>query len=187
MSRSEDLFNEANEFMPGGVNSPVRAFKNVGGTPLFIKRAAGSHLIDEDDREYVDYVGSWGPMILGHAHPKVIEAIQTQIQEGLGYGAPTEIETTMAKRIRELVPTIERIRMVNSGTEATMSAIRVARGYTGRDKIVKFEGCYHGHSDSLLVKAGSGALTLGEPDSLAQHTITLEYNNLEQVKETWSR
>jgi len=191
MSRSEILFNEASVHLPGGVNSPVRAFKNVGGTPLFIKRATGPYLTDEDDREYIDYVGSWGPMILGHAHPNVIQALQERITDGLGYGAPTMIENEMADRICTLVPSIELVRMVNSGTEATMSAIRVARGYTGRDKIIKFEGCYHGHSDSLLVKAGSGALTLGEPDSLgvpaslAEHTITLAYNNLEQVRETF--
>jgi glutamate-1-semialdehyde 2,1-aminomutase len=191
MSRSETLFSEASIHLPGGVNSPVRAFKNVGGTPVFIKSATGPYLTDEDDREYIDYVGSWGPMILGHAHPKVIQALQERIKGGLGYGAPTLIENTMADRICELVPSIELVRMVNSGTEATMSAIRVARGFTGRDKIIKFEGCYHGHSDSLLVKAGSGALTLGEPDSLgvpaslAAHTITLAYNNLDQVRETF--
>jgi glutamate-1-semialdehyde 2,1-aminomutase len=189
MSRSESLFIEANVHLCGGVNSPVRAFKNVGGSPIFIKRAKGAYLTDEDDRQYIDYVGSWGPMILGHAHPEVIAALHERIEDGLGYGAPTAIENTMASRICELVPSIELVRMVNSGTEATMSAIRVARGFTGRDKIIKFEGCYHGHSDSLLVKAGSGALTLGEPDSLgvpaalAEHTITLEYNNLDAVKE----
>jgi glutamate-1-semialdehyde 2,1-aminomutase len=178
--------------MPGGVNSPVRAFKNVGGNPLFIKKAAGAYLTDEDGKRHIDYVGSWGPMILGHAHPSVIAALHDRIDDGLGFGAPTEIENQMAKRICELVPSIDLVRMVSSGTEATMSAIRVARGYTGRDKIIKFEGCYHGHSDSLLVKAGSGALTLGEPDSLgvpaslAQHTLTLAYNDLDQVRDVFA-
>ena len=187
MSRSEILFEEAQRFMPGGVNSPVRAFTRVGGKPVFFKKGKGAYLYDEDDREYIDYIGSWGPMILGHAHPDVIEAIKRAADNGLSFGAPTAIETELARKVCEIVPSIEMIRMVNSGTEATMSAIRVARGFTGRDKIVKFEGCYHGHSDSLLVKAGSGALTMGEPDSLgvpasfAQHTLTLEFNNLEQV------
>jgi glutamate-1-semialdehyde 2,1-aminomutase len=192
MTRSESLFEEAQEFMPGGVNSPVRAFQRVGGKPVFFKRAKGAYLTDEDDKEYIDYVGSWGPMILGHAHPDVISAIKQTAENGLSFGAPTAIETELAKKVCALMPSIEMIRMVNSGTEATMSAIRVARGFTRRDKIVKFEGCYHGHSDSLLVKAGSGALTLGEPDSLgvpesfAKHTLTLEFNNAEQVREVFA-
>lgn len=189
---NDKLFNAAKQHIPGGVNSPVRAFKSVSGTPLFIKRAAGPYLYDSEDRQYIDYVGSWGPMILGHAHPEVIQAVQQAATNGLSFGAPTEIETQMANKICDLVPSIEKVRMVSSGTEAAMSAIRLARGYTGRDKIVKFEGCYHGHADSLLVKAGSGALTLGVPTSpgvpadLAQHTITLSYNNIDQVKEIFS-
>ncbi|HJN51663.1 MAG: glutamate-1-semialdehyde 2,1-aminomutase [Pseudomonadales bacterium] len=191
MTRSELLFEQAQVHLPGGVNSPVRAFGRVGGSPLFFKRGEGAYLIDEDDKRYVDYIGSWGPMILGHAHPKVIGALKETIENGLSFGAPTEIETRMADRICELLPAIESVRMVSSGTEATMSAIRLARGYTGRDKIVKFEGCYHGHCDSLLVKAGSGALTIGEPDSsgvptsFAEQTITLPYNDLDQVAETF--
>jgi len=191
MSRSEVLFEQAKIHLPGGVNSPVRAFARVGGHPLFFKKGEGAYLIDEDDKRYVDYVGSWGPMILGHAHPKVIAALKETIGNGLSFGAPTEIETQMADRICQLLPSIESIRMVSSGTEATMSAIRLARGYTGRDKIVKFEGCYHGHCDSLLVKAGSGALTMGEPDSsgvptsFAEQTITLPYNDLDQVADTF--
>jgi glutamate-1-semialdehyde 2,1-aminomutase len=189
MSTSEQLFAQAQAVIPGGVNSPVRAFKSVGGTPVFIKRAKGAYLYDEDDKQYIDYVGSWGPMITGHANPEVLQAVRDRLDDGMSFGAPTAIETTMAERICELMPTIEMVRMVNSGTEATMSAIRLARGYTGRDKIVKFEGCYHGHSDSLLVKAGSGALTFGEPSSpgvpeaLAEHTITLTYNDIENVRE----
>lgn len=188
MTRSESLFRNAQRVLPGGVNSPVRAFGRVGGNPVFFKSGSGAYLVDEDDRRYIDYIGSWGPMIVGHAHPAVIERVQSAIARGLSFGAPTEIETEVAEKVCQLVPSIEMVRMVNSGTEATMSAIRVARGFTRRDKIVKFEGCYHGHSDSLLVKAGSGALTTGEPDSLgvpaslAQHTITLDYNNAEQVK-----
>lgn len=188
MSRSSSLFEDAQGILPGGVNSPVRAFQRVGGKPLFIKKAQGAYLIDEDDNQYVDYVGSWGPMITGHAHPTVIQKISDVLANGLSFGAPTEIETIVANKIRQHVPSMEMLRMVSSGTEATMSAIRVARGYTKRDKIIKFEGCYHGHSDSLLVKAGSGALTLGEPDSLgvpaslAQHTITLPYNDAEAVE-----
>lgn len=184
---SDLLFSESQKYIPGGVNSPVRAFKSVGGAPVFFKRAKGAYVYDSDDKEYIDYVGSWGPMILGHAHPDVIEAVKTCADNGLSFGAPTEIETGMAKLVTELVPSIDKVRMVSSGTEAAMSAIRLARGFTGRDKIIKFEGCYHGHADSLLVKAGSGALTLGVPTSpgvpadLAQHTITLEYNNPEQV------
>ncbi len=192
MSRSDELFTQAQKFIPGGVNSPVRAFKSVGGTPLFIKRAEGAYLFDVDGKRYIDYVGSWGPMIAGHAHPDVIEAVQLSATRGLSYGAPTEIEVLIALRLCEIVPSLEMVRMVNSGTEATMSAIRLARGYTGRDKIVKFEGGYHGHGDSLLVKAGSGALTFGEPSSpgvpaaLAECTLTLEYNNAAQVRELFA-
>ncbi len=187
MSKSQDLFEQAQQHIPGGVNSPVRAFKGVGGDPVFFKRARGAYVFDEDDNRYIDYVGSWGPMILGHAHPQVIRAVVEKAADGLSFGAPTEIETIMAERICEIMPSIDLLRMVSSGTEATMSAIRLARGYSGRDKIVKFEGCYHGHSDSLLVKAGSGALTLGVPTSpgvpasLAEHTITLNYNELDSV------
>ena len=192
MSKSEDLFADAQTVIPGGVNSPVRAFKGVSGTPIFFERGEGAYLIDADGKSYIDYVGSWGPMILGHANPQVIEAVKKQLTQGLGYGAPTEIETRMAKKVCELVPSIEKVRMVSSGTEATMSAIRLARGFTGRDKIVKFEGCYHGHADSLLVKAGSGALTLGVPNSpgvpasVAEHTLTLPYNNIEEVKKLFA-
>ncbi len=192
MSRSHDLFVAAQARIPGGVNSPVRAFRGVGGDPLFIDRASGPYLYDADGVPYIDYVGSWGPMILGHAHPAVIAAVQEAIGRGLSFGAPTQIETRMAERVCELVPSIDLVRMVSSGTEATMSAIRLARGHTGRDKIVKFEGCYHGHSDSLLVKAGSGALTLGQPSSpgvptaLAEQTITLSYNDADQVRETFA-
>lgn len=190
MSRSEILFNNAQKHIPGGVNSPVRAFKGVGGTPLFFKHAEGAYVIDEDDKRYVDYVGSWGPMILGHAHPEVLDAVRRQLQHGLSYGAPTALETEMAELVCSLVPSMEMVRMVSSGTEATMSTIRLARGYTRRDTIIKFEGCYHGHSDSLLVKAGSGALTLGVPSSpgvpeaFARHTLTLPYNNLQAVEQT---
>jgi len=189
MSQSDKLFAEAKKYIPGGVNSPVRAFNGVGGNPVFFKKGEGAYLFDADDKKYIDYVGSWGPMILGHANNQVINAVKARLDKGLGYGAPTELETEVAKKVCELVPSIELVRMVSSGTEATMSAIRLARGYTGRDKIIKFEGCYHGHSDSLLVKAGSGALTLGVPTSpgvpasLAEHTLTLEYNNIDQVRE----
>jgi glutamate-1-semialdehyde 2,1-aminomutase len=192
MTRSHELFLAAQQFIPGGVNSPVRAFRAVGGEPIFFKRGQGPYLFDEDDRRYIDYVGSWGPMVVGHAHPEVVLAVQEAASVGLGFGAPTAIEVTMAKKLCELVPSLERVRMVNSGTEATMSAIRLARAATGRDKIVKFEGCYHGHSDALLVKAGSGALTLGVPSSpgvpasLAQHTLTLSYNDLAQVQEAFN-
>ena len=192
MTRSEHLFAEAQQHIPGGVNSPVRAFRGVGGTPIFFKRGAGAWLYDEDERRYIDYVGSWGPMIAGHAHPAVVRAVQDAAANGLSFGAPTAIETVMARRIQELVPSMELVRMCKSGTEATMSAIRLARGCTGRDKIVKFEGCYHGHSDSLLVKAGSGALTLGVPTSpgvpaaLAAQTVTLTYNNLGQVQQAFA-
>ncbi len=186
-----ELFKQAQSVIPGGVNSPVRAFKGVGGDPVFIDRANGAYIWGADDKRYIDYVGSWGPMILGHAHPEVISAVKSSAEKGLSFGAPTAIETQMAATICQLVPSIESVRMVSSGTEATMSAIRLARGFTGRDSIVKFEGCYHGHSDSLLVKAGSGALTFGVPSSpgvpacLAEHTITLSYNDIEQVKETF--
>ncbi|MFT2112391.1 glutamate-1-semialdehyde 2,1-aminomutase [Marinomonas sp. 2405UD68-3] len=192
MSRSEALFAKAQHRIPGGVNSPVRAFKGVGGTPIFFQKAQGAYVYDEDENRYIDYVGSWGPMIIGHSHPKVLEAIRGQMDLGLSFGAPTEVEITMAEKVCELVPSMEMVRMVSSGTEATMSAIRLARGFTGRDKVVKFEGCYHGHSDSLLVKAGSGALTLGIPNSpgvpadLAQHTITLQYNDIEEVKQCFA-
>ena len=181
------LFELAQKRIPGGVNSPVRAFKSVGGEPVFFSRGQGAYLLDTDNKQYIDYVGSWGPMILGHAHPAVIDKVIAAVKNGLSFGAPTEIEIQMAEKICQLVPTIEKVRMVNSGTEAAMSAIRLARGYTGRNKIIKFEGCYHGHADSLLVKAGSGALTMGIPTSpgvpedLAKHTITLSYNNIEQV------
>jgi glutamate-1-semialdehyde 2,1-aminomutase len=193
MTNSKQAFDEAHKYIPGGVNSPVRAFQAVGGTPVFIKRAHGAHIYDIHDKSYIDYVGSWGPMILGHAHPEVIEAVQRAAEHGLSFGAPTEIETEMAKMVCELVESIEMVRMVSSGTEATMSAIRLARGHTGRNKIIKFEGCYHGHGDSLLVKAGSGALTLGVPSSpgvppeLAEYTITLSYNNLEEVEQVFEK
>ena len=185
---SAALFEEAQRYIPGGVNSPVRAFRGVGGTPLFFSHAEGPWLIDEDNNRYVDYVGAWGPLILGHRHPAVIEALQTQLTRGLGYGASTAAEVEIAKTICALVPSIEKVRLVTSGTEATMSAIRVARGYTRRDKVVKFEGCYHGHVDSLLVKAGSGALTLGEPDSLGvpkaytDLTHVLPFNDIDALK-----
>ena len=193
MTQSETLFAEAQRYIPGGVNSPVRAFKGVGGTPLFFKHAEGAYLFDEDDRRYIDYIGSWGPMILGHGNQTIKNALHAQVDQGIGYGAPTALETDMAKKVCELVPSIDLVRMVNSGTEATMSAVRLARGYTGRDKIVKFEGCYHGHVDSLLVKAGSGALTLGVPNSpgipasLAEHTLTLTFNDIESVRETFAK
>ncbi len=183
------LFQEACKYIPGGVNSPVRAFRGVGGEPIFFARAKGARAWAADGREFIDYVGSWGPMILGHAHPDVIRAVQETAVNGLSFGAPTEIETVVARKIIELVPSIELVRMCSSGTEATMSAIRLARGFTGRQKIVKFEGCYHGHSDSLLVKAGSGMLTLGVPTSpgvppeLAAHTLTLSYNDIAQVRQ----
>lgn len=187
MSRSETLFANAQKHIPGGVNSPVRAFKSVGGTPLFFKHAVGAYVTDEDNKQYVDYVGSWGPMILGHSHPDVLDAVRKQLEHGLSYGAPTEMETQMADLVCSIVPSMEMVRMVSSGTEATMSAIRLARGFTGRDSIIKFEGCYHGHSDSLLVKAGSGALTQGVPSSagvpaaFAKHTLTLPFNDIDAV------
>ncbi|GGY83317.1 glutamate-1-semialdehyde 2,1-aminomutase [Marinobacter zhanjiangensis] len=192
MNHSETLFEQAQKYIPGGVNSPVRAFKGVGGTPIFFKHAEGAYLYDEDDKRYIDYVGSWGPMIVGHSNEAIKQALHKQIDLGVGYGAPTAIETEMAKKVCELVPSIDLVRMVNSGTEATMSTVRLARGYTGRDKIIKFEGCYHGHVDSLLVKAGSGALTLGVPNSpgipasLAEHTITLTYNDSEGVRKAFA-
>ena len=185
------LFQEACKYIPGGVNSPVRAFRGVGGDPIFFKKAKGAYAYAADGRRFIDYVGSWGPMIVGHAHPQVIQAVQDVAADGLSFGAPTELETQLAKRVIELMPAIELVRFVSSGTEATMSAIRLARGFTGRDTIVKFEGCYHGHSDSLLIKAGSGALTLGiptspgVPKSLAAHTVTLTYNDIEQVQKAF--
>ncbi|MBN2606565.1 MAG: glutamate-1-semialdehyde 2,1-aminomutase [Thiotrichales bacterium] len=192
MSHSHDLFIAAQKHIPGGVNSPVRAFKGVGGDPVFFKSAKGAYLTDADDKTYIDYVASWGPAILGHAHPEVIKVVQEQAELGLSFGAPTEIETTMADLVCDLIPSMDMVRMVSSGTEATMTAIRLARGYTGRDKIVKFEGCYHGHSDSLLVKAGSGALTLGVPSSpgvpaaLAEETLTLTHNDADEVRKVFS-
>ncbi|MBN2885803.1 MAG: glutamate-1-semialdehyde 2,1-aminomutase [Chromatiaceae bacterium] len=192
MSRSQELFAAAQRHIPGGVNSPVRAFRGVGGTPVFFERAQGPLVFDADGKSYIDYVGSWGPMILGHAHPEVIETVRERASQGLSFGAPTELETEMADRVCELVPSMDMVRMVSSGTEATMSALRLARGFTGRDKIIKFEGCYHGHADSFLVKAGSGALTLGEPNSpgipaaLAELTLTLPYNDIEAVRATFA-
>jgi len=189
VASSEHLFSNAQKHIPGGVNSPVRAFKSVGGTPLFVHRAEGAYLYDTDNRRYIDYIGSWGPMVAGHSHPDVIDAVINAARSGLSYGAPTEIETRMAERVCELVPSMDMVRMVSSGTEATMSAIRLARGFTGRDKIVKFEGCYHGHSDCLLVNAGSGALTLGVPSSpgvpasVVEHTLTLSFNDADGVRE----
>jgi glutamate-1-semialdehyde 2,1-aminomutase len=186
--RSRELFQEANRFFPGGVNSPVRAFRAVGGDPFFVAHASGSRITSADGNSYIDYVGSWGPMILGHAHPRVVAAIQKAAEAGTSYGAPTELETRLAKLVQAAFPSLERMRFVSSGTEACMSALRVARGFTGRDAILKFEGCYHGHADSLLVKAGSGAMTFGVPDSLgvpadlARHTLTLPYNDLEGVR-----
>lgn len=192
MNQSEKLFDRAQKSMPGGVNSPVRAFKGVGGTPVFIERAEGAYLYDADGERLIDFVGSWGPMIAGHAHPEVIETVREAALKGLSYGAPTAIEIDMAEAINKIMPSMEMVRMTNSGTESTMSAIRLARGYTGRDVIVKFEGGYHGHGDSLLVKAGSGALTFGEPSSpgvpadFAKYTLTLDYNNSEQVRQVFA-
>jgi glutamate-1-semialdehyde 2,1-aminomutase len=186
--RSSKLFQQARQSIPGGVNSPVRAFKSVEADPLFIKSASGCRITDEDGNVFIDYVGSWGPMIVGHCHPRVIEAVKQAVDSGASFGAPTEREITLADMVIEAVPSIEMVRMVSSGTEATMSAIRLARGYTGRDNIIKFSGCYHGHADSLLVKAGSGAATFGVPDSpgvpadFAKHTLTAEFNSLESVK-----
>lgn len=192
MDKSQQLFKHAQEIIPGGVNSPVRAFNGVGGTPCFIKRADGAYIYDADDKPYIDYVGSWGPMILGHNHPAILNAVIETAKNGLSFGAPTELEITMAEKVREVVPSMEKLRMVSSGTEATMSAIRLARGYTGRDKILKFEGCYHGHADSLLVKAGSGALTMGVPNSpgipedFAKHTLTVTFNDINEVKQVFA-
>ena len=186
------LFTDARAVIAGGVNSPVRAFASVGGEPVFFKRASGSRFQSEDGREFIDYVGSWGPMILGHAHPEVIETVVSTARDGLSFGAPCVLETQIAEKICAMLPAVDKVRMVSSGTEATMSAIRLARGHTGRDKIIKFEGCYHGHSDSLLIKAGSGALTLGVPSSpgvpagLAEHTITLPFNDIDAVKQAFA-
>jgi len=193
MSRNITLFERANRIIPGGVNSPVRAFRSVGGTPRFIRRAQGAYVWDADDKRYIDYVGSWGPAILGHAHPEVVAAVQQAAVNGLSFGAPTEAEITLAEAIAARMPSIEQLRLVSSGTEATMSAIRLARGFTGRNKIIKFEGCYHGHADSLLVKAGSGLLTLGNPTSAGvppefiQHTLVLDFNDSEAVCATFAR
>lgn len=189
---SNTRYQAARTYIPGGVNSPVRAFKSVGGDPVFIQKAKGAYLWDADGKQYIDYVGSWGPMIVGHAHPEVINVVKETAENGLSFGAPTELETDLAQKIVELIPSIDKVRMVSSGTEATMSALRLARGFTGRDKILKFEGCYHGHSDSLLVKAGSGALTFGVPTSpgvpaaVAEHTLTLPFNDLEAVEQLFA-
>ncbi|GGP59671.1 glutamate-1-semialdehyde 2,1-aminomutase [Shewanella algicola] len=188
MTRSEVLFEQAKQTIPGGVNSPVRAFNGVGGSPLFIEKADGAYIFDADGKKYIDYVGSWGPMILGHNHPKIRQAVLEAVENGLSFGAPTELEVKMAEKVISMVPSMEQVRMVSSGTEATMSAIRLARGFTNRDNILKFEGCYHGHADCLLVKAGSGALTLGQPSSpgipedFAKHTLTATYNDLDSVR-----
>jgi glutamate-1-semialdehyde 2,1-aminomutase len=193
MTRNEDLFARAGKFIPGGVNSPVRAFRSVGGTPRFFARGEGAYAWDADGKRYIDYVGSWGPLILGHAHPDVVAAVQAAAARGLSFGAPTEGEVELAELLVGLVPSLEMVRLVSSGTEATMSAIRLARGFTGRDDIIKFEGCYHGHADSLLVKAGSGMLTFGNPSSggvpadLARHTLVLDYNNADQLADTFGR
>jgi len=192
-SNSKQLFEKAQQIIPGGVNSPVRAFNGVGGDPVFIKSAQGAYVIDADNKSYIDYVGSWGPMILGHGHPKVIEAVRHALDSGLSFGAPTEIEVRLAEKIRQIMPSMEMLRMVSSGTEATMSAIRLARGFTRRNKIIKFAGCYHGHADALLVSAGSGALTLGVPssagvpESFVQHTLVAEYNDLATVEALFER
>ena len=186
IDKSKALFKEAEHLMPGGVNSPVRAFKNIKGNPIFFDKAKGAYLYDADNNEYIDYIGSWGPMIMGHSNPVIVEAIKNQVELGTSYGAPTALESEVARLIKECMPSIEKIRMVNSGTEATMSAIRVARGYTGKNKIIKFDGCYHGHVDSLLIKAGSGVSTFGLPDSpgvpedLAKLTLSCSYNNEEE-------
>lgn len=193
MNQSEQLFTQAQSVIPGGVNSPVRAFKSVGGNPLFIKKAQGAYIYDMNNNQYIDYVGSWGPMILGHNHPAILNAVIETAKNGLSFGAPTELEVQLAQLVTQLIPAIEMVRMVSSGTEATMSAIRLARGFTGRDKIIKFEGCYHGHVDSLLVKAGSGALTLGQPSSpgvpksVTEHTIVCTYNDLTQVESAFKQ
>jgi glutamate-1-semialdehyde 2,1-aminomutase len=191
-TRNEELFERSQRVIPGGVNSPVRAFRAVGGTPLFIKRGKGAYIVDADGREYVDYVSSWGPMILGHAHPEVVAAVQKVAEHSLSFGAPTELELEMAELIVKIMPSIEQVRLVSSGTEATMTAIRLARGHTGRNKIIKFEGCYHGHGDAMLVKAGSGALTFGNPSSagvppeVVAHTLVLDFNDTAQVKQTFA-
>ncbi|MBW7982035.1 glutamate-1-semialdehyde 2,1-aminomutase [Enterobacillus tribolii] len=193
MSKSESLYAQAKELIPGGVNSPVRAFTGVGGVPLFIERADGAYLYDADGKAYIDYVGSWGPMVLGHNHPAIRDAVLAAVERGLSFGAPTEMEVKMAQLVTDLVDSMDMVRMVNSGTEATMSAIRLARGFTHRDKIIKFEGCYHGHADHLLVKAGSGALTLGQPNSpgvpadFAKHTLTCTYNDLDSVRQAFEQ
>jgi len=193
MSKNEELFARAQRHIPGGVNSPVRAFRSVGGTPCFFERALGARVWDADGREYIDYVGSWGPMIVGHSHPEVLQAVYQRAARGLSFGAPTGLEVEMADVLTELVPSMDMVRLTSSGTEATMSAIRLARGHTGRDKIIKFEGCYHGHGDSLLVKAGSGALTFGQPSSagvpaeLAALTLVLDYNDAQQLADTFAR
>jgi glutamate-1-semialdehyde 2,1-aminomutase len=192
MNKNQSLFEQSQTLIPGGVNSPVRAFGAVGGTPIFFKKGLGSRLWDENDKEYIDYINSWGPMILGHANQEVLDAVKQVSQNSLSFGAPTSRELAIAEEIIKLVPSIEQVRLVSSGTEATMSAIRVARGYTGRDKIIKFEGCYHGHADALLVKAGSGALTFGQPSSagvpedVAKHTLTLPYNNTEALEDLFA-
>ena len=192
-SLNQKLFQRSQEFIPGGVNSPVRAFKSVGGTPVFFKQGKGAYVWDADNKSYIDYVGSWGPLILGHAHPEVIKAVQNKIKDGLTFGAPTEAELEIAELLCKLVPSIEQVRLVSSGTEATMTAIRLARGYTGRNRIIKFEGCYHGHDDALLVKAGSGALTLGCPTSagvpaeVTNSTTVLNYNDLEELEQIFSK
>ncbi|TAJ91758.1 MAG: glutamate-1-semialdehyde-2,1-aminomutase [Gammaproteobacteria bacterium] len=193
MDKNNKLFDKAKKFIPGGVNSPVRAFRSVGGSPVFFSKGNGAYLYDVEDRSYIDYVCSWGPVVLGHADPEVVRVVCEAARMGLSFGAPTEIELSLAEKICELMPNIEKIRMVNSGTEAAMSAIRLARGYTGRDKIIKFEGCYHGHADGLLVKAGSGALTFGVPTSLgvpqdfARQTITLTYNDCDEIIEYFNQ
>lgn len=193
MDQNEVLFDRAQKSIPGGVNSPVRAFRSVGGAPRFIKKALGPHMYDVEGKQYIDYIGSWGPMILGHNNPHVIEAVKEAVDNGLSFGAPTVGEIDIAEEIKRLIPSVEEVRLVSSGTEAGMSAIRLARGYTGRNKIVKFEGCYHGHSDSLLVKGGSGLLTFGTPSSagvptaVTNDTIVLEYNNPKQLKELFDK
>ena len=193
IKKSQELFKEAQIHMPGGVNSPVRAFKNIGGNPIFFKKASGPYVYDADDNKYIDYIGSWGPMILGHTNPKIVKAVTKQLSLGTSYGAPTSIESDTAKLIKKCFPSIQKIRMVNSGTEATMSAVRLARGYTGKDKIIKFDGCYHGHVDSLLIKAGSGVSTFGLPDSpgipndLAKKTLSCEFNNKEDFLKIFNK
>ncbi len=192
-TKNEILFERSQQIIPGGVNSPVRAFRSVGGTPVFFERAKGAYFWDADGKRYIDYVGSWGPLVLGHAHPEVVEAVQRAAERGLSFGAPTEAEQQMAALLISLLPSLEMVRLVSSGTEATMTAIRLARGFTGRSRIVKFEGCYHGHADALLVKAGSGALTLGVPSSagvppeVTAHTLVLDYNDLDGVRRAFDQ